>query len=185
MSLLYAILLLVVAQRLTELVLARANTAQLLAQGAIEIDAGGYPFLVALHAAWLLAIAATVPAASRPSWPLLCVFGLLQLARIWVIASLGRRWTTRIIVLPGAPLVRTGPYRWCRHPNYLVVAAEIAVLPLAFGAVALALAFSAINLLLLARRIALEERALAIANANGYADHTRIAAAGWRWIRLF
>ena len=85
----------------------------------------------------------------------------MQLGRIWVIASLGRHWTTRLIVLPGAPLVRRGPYRFVRHPNYLIVVAEIAVLPLAFGAVAITIVFSLANLLLVARRIAIEERALA------------------------
>ena len=89
------------------------------------------------------------------------VFALLQLGRIWVIASLGRYWTTRIITLPDAPLVRTGPFRYFRHPNYLLVVAEIAVLPLAFGAVAIAAIFSALNLMLIARRIRIEERVLA------------------------
>ena len=78
-----------------------------------------------------------------------------------MIASLGRYWTTRIITLPDAPLVRTGPYRYFRHPNYLLVVAEIAVLPLAFGAVAIAAIFSALNLMLIARRIRIEERVLA------------------------
>jgi methyltransferase len=166
MSLLYAVLSLVLAQRLIELALSRANTDRLKAQGAVEADAAGYKLFVALHAVWLLAMATLVPAATLPVWPLLGCFGLLQTARIWVIASLGRRWTTRIIVLPGAALVRAGPYRWCRHPNYLIVAAEIALLPLAFGAVGLALLFSAANLLLLARRIGIEDRALAAAAAK-------------------
>ena len=95
------------------------------------------------------------------SWPLLGAFLLLQAARLWVIASLGRFWTTRVITLPGAPLVRRGPYRWLKHPNYLVVVAEIAVLPLTFGAWALALGFSLANAALLADRIRTEEKALA------------------------
>ena len=86
---------------------------------------------------------------------------MLQLGRLWVIATLGRRWTTRVIVLPGTKLVEGGPYRYLRHPNYAIVAAEIAVLPLAFGAIAIALVFSAINLVLIGRRIAIEKRALA------------------------
>ena len=86
---------------------------------------------------------------------------MLQPARLWVVLSLGRLWTTRVLSLPGAPLVRTGPYRWLRHPNYLIVTVEIAVLPLAFGAAAIAVAFSALNLALIARRIAIEDRALA------------------------
>ena len=150
----------VAAQRAAELALAASNTRRLLAAGAIEIDAAGYRWLVGLHAGWLGSLAALTPAGTAPSWPLLAVYAALQLGRVWVIASLGRRWTTRIIVLPGAPLVAAGPYRWLRHPNYAIVAAEIAVLPLAFGAVGIALAFSAANLALIARRIRVEDCAL-------------------------
>ena len=161
MSVLYAALGCVMVQRAAELGLARCNTRRLRARGAVEVDAYGYPWLVVLHAAWLASMVASVPAAARPSWPLLGVYAVLQLGRVWVIASLGRRWTTRIIVLPGAPLVQTGPYRYLRHPNYAIVAAEIAVLPLAFGATRIAITFSAINVALTARRIAIENRALA------------------------
>jgi methyltransferase len=101
-----------------------------------------------------------VPASTPPSWPLLAVFAALQLGRLWVIASLGRYWTTRLIVPAGRPLVSRGPYRFFNHPNYLIVIAEIAVLPLAFGAAVIAVVFSAANLVLLARRIMIEERAL-------------------------
>jgi methyltransferase len=160
-SLFHAVLGLVVLQRLAELVLAARNTSRLRATGAFELDARGYPAFVLLHGGWLLSLALLVPATAPPSWPLLAVYAVLQLGRVWVIASLGRHWTTRLIVLPGAPLVRRGPYRFVRHPNYLIVAAEIAVLPLAFGAVAIAIVFSLANLALVARRIAIEERALA------------------------
>jgi len=102
----------------------------------------------------------TVAPAAAPNWPLLALFILLQAGRIWVIASLGRRWTTRLIALPGAPLVTSGPYRWFAHPNYLIVAGEIAILPLAFDALAIAVGFSACNALLLLRRIRLEQAAL-------------------------
>jgi methyltransferase len=129
--------------------------------GAVEADAGGYPLFVLLHAGWLMSLALFVPAETQPDWLLIFLFALLQLGRIWVIVSLGRFWTTRIITLPDAPLVQTGPFRYLRHPNYLLVAAEIAVLPLAFGAVAVAATFSALNLALLARRIRIEERVLA------------------------
>ena len=161
MSLFHAVLGLVVLQRLAELVLAARNTSRLRAAGAFELDARGYPAFVLLHGGWLVSLALLVPATAPPSWPLLAVYAVLQLGRVWILASLGRRWTTRIIVLPGAPLVRRGPYRFVRHPNYLIVAAEIAVLPLAFGAVAIAIVFSLANLALVARRIAIEERALA------------------------
>jgi methyltransferase len=158
---LYWTLTLVVLQRLTELAHARNNTARLRRLGAVEADAGGYPLYVLLHAGWLASLAIFVPAATPPYWSLIGAFALLQLGRIWVIVSLGRYWTTRIVTLPDAPLVRTGPFRCLRHPNYLLVVAEIAILPLAFGAVAIAMTFSALNLVLIARRIRIEERVLA------------------------
>jgi methyltransferase len=158
---LYLTLVFVGLQRLAELAWAGHNTARLRRLGAIEADAGGYPYLVALHAGWLASLALLVPAATPPSWPLLAGFALLQPARLWVIFSLGRLWSTRILSLPSAPLIRAGPYRWLRHPNYVIVAGEIALLPLAFGAVAIAAGFSALNLALSARRIAIEDRILA------------------------
>jgi methyltransferase len=129
--------------------------------GGVEVDAEGYPYFVLLHAGWLVSLALFVPADARPVWPLLGLFALLQLGRLWVISSLGQYWTTRILTLPGAPLVQAGPFRWFRHPNYLVVIAEIAVLALAFGAVAIAALFSALNLMLIVRRIRIEESVLA------------------------
>ena len=132
----YAVLLLgfVTAQRLGELWLAHRNTRRLLARGAHEVGAGHYPLAVGLHAAWLLGL--WWLAYDRPVQPLwLGVYAVLQVLRGWILSSLGERWTTRIIVLPDAPLVSAGPYRFIDHPNCLVVAAEIAVLPLAFGLV--------------------------------------------------
>lgn len=161
MSLPQVIALLVALQRLAELVYARRNTRRLLAAGGREVGAAHYPLLVALHAAWLLAIFFFVPPDAPVSWPLLALYGLLQAARLWVLASLGARWTTRVVVLPDRPLIAHGPYRWLRHPNYAIVAAEIAVLPAAFGAWALALAFSLLNAGVLAWRLRVEERALA------------------------
>ena len=161
MSPVYAITALVVSERLAELAIAGRNTRRLLAEGAVEHGRGHYALFVLLHAAWLGAIAVTVPSDRPVLWPLVGVYFLLILGRIWVIASLGRFWTTRVVTLPGAPLVRRGPYRFMRHPNYAIVVAEIAVLPLAFGAWRLALVFSLLNLLVIAYRIRIEERALA------------------------
>lgn len=161
MSLPQALVMLVLAQRLAEVLWAQRNERRLLAQGAIEIGARHYPLFFLLHGAWLASLALLVPANAPLFWPLLLAFVLLQAARLWVIASLGRYWTTRIITLPGAPIVRRGPYRWLRHPNYAIVAAEIAVLPLVFGAWPIALVFSVLNTLLLRHRIRLEEQALA------------------------
>lgn len=161
MSLLWLVLGLVAAQRLAELIHSRRNTRRLLAEGGHEVGAGHYPLIVGLHAAWLLALLLLVPSEAPVNWPLLALFLALQAARLWVLASLGRFWTTRIVILPGAPLVRRGPYRYLRHPNYLVVAAEIAVLPLVFGAWGIALVFSLLNLVLLIQRIRIEDAALA------------------------
>ena len=107
-----------------------------------------------------MTILATVPPEAPASVPLLVLFALLQVFRAWVLLSLGKYWTTRVITVPGVPLVRRGPYRFLRHPNYVVVAAEIAVLPLAFGAWAVAVVFSALNGALLAWRISVEDQAL-------------------------
>jgi methyltransferase len=155
------IVLLVAAQRLIEIIYATRNTRALLRRGGIEIGGSHYPLFVLLHAAWLIALVAVVPVNMPPSWPLLLVFVLLQALRVAVVVSLGPYWTTRVITVPQEPLVRAGPYRFLRHPNYVVVAAEIAVLPLVFGAWQLALIFSLLNGALLAWRIRVEEQALA------------------------
>jgi len=157
------ILGLVTAQRLGELALAARNTRRLKAQGAFEAGEGHYPLLVLLHGAWLTSLWAL-------GWdrainlPLLVLFALLQAARVWVIATLGGRWTTRIIILPGAPLVRDGPYRLTAHPNYAVVVAEIAVLPLALGLPIVAMVFSLLNGGMLWIRIRAENEALRTLN---------------------
>ena len=161
MTVLHWTLGLVLLQRVVELVWARRNTIRLRRLGGVEADAEGYPYFVLLHAGWLVSLALFVPAATPPIWPLLGLFVLLQLGRLWVISSLGHYWTTRIVTLPREPLVQTGPFRWLRHPNYLLVIAEIAVLPLAFGAVLIAVSFSALNVMLIFRRIRIEEGVLA------------------------
>jgi methyltransferase len=146
------LLALVTAQRLGELVLARHNTAKLVAKGAYEVAPGHYPVIVILHAAWLLGLWAL--AWNRPlNLPLAGLFIAIEGLRVWVLMSLGARWATRIIILPGAPLVRRGPYRFIPHPNYSVVAAEILVLPLAFGLWAYALVFTVLNAAILFVRI--------------------------------
>ena len=155
------IFLFVAAQRVIELGIAKHNAAHLLSEGGTELGAGHYPLFVLLHGGWLLALFLLVPA-SGPVFPwLLGAFCLLQLGRLWVIASLGRYWTTRVITLPNVPLIRRGPYRYFRHPNYLIVTLEIAVLPLAFGAWELALIFSTLNAALLSLRLKVENAALA------------------------
>ena len=155
------IVLLVAVQRIAELLWARRNTRRLLAAGAREVGAGHYPLFVALHSAWLAAIFLLVPAAAPIDPWLLAIFLALQIARLWIVVTLGPYWTTRIITVPGQKLITHGPYRFSRHPNYLVVMGEIAVLPLTFGAWIIAAAFSIANAALLWHRITVEERALA------------------------
>jgi len=154
-----ALLSFVTLQRLAELVYARRNTAALLARGAREIASEHYPYMVAMHVVWLIGL--WFLAAGRPISPVwFVVFMVLQGLRIWVLATLKGRWTTRIIVLPGAALVTSGPYRFLSHPNYAVVIGEIAALPLAFGLPLYALIFSLLNAAILTVRIRAENAAL-------------------------
>ncbi len=162
----YAILALVGAQRVAEVAYAERNARALRARGGIEIAARQHPFFIALHAGWFLAMAYFVPAGALVNWYLVGCYALLQLARVWVLATLGPRWTTRLIVLPGAPLVRAGPYRIMRHPNYAIVVLEIALLPAAFGAYWIAGAFTFLNALLLTWRVRAEDAALSTARAG-------------------
>jgi len=149
----------VTLQRLGELWLSNRNTRVLLARGAREADPGHYPLIVAVHVLWLAALWWLAPGRLiNAFW--LALFIALQLARLWTVASLGDRWTTRIIVLRDAPLVQRGPYKWVSHPNYLIVIGEIAALPLAFGLWAVALVFTILNAAVLAIRIRAENRAL-------------------------
>jgi methyltransferase len=160
MSLALAVLGFVTLQRIAELVWSARNTARLRARGAVESGAGHFPAIVAVHAAWLAGLWLLArEIAPQPAW--LVLFALLQLGRLWVLATLGERWTTRVLVLPGAAPIARGPYRFLKHPNYAIVAAEIAVLPLAFGLPLFALVFTLLNALVLALRIRVENAALA------------------------
>ena len=149
----------VTAERLAELILARRNTGSLLKRGAHEVAPSHYPLIVALHAAWLGGL--WLLAWDRPikvMW--LLPFAAVQILRFWVLVTLGERWTTRIVILPGAPLVKAGPYRFLNHPNYAVVVAEIGLLPLVFGLPWFALLFSILNALVLSIRVTAENAAL-------------------------
>jgi methyltransferase len=149
----------VTAERIAELFLARRNTAALLAKGAFEVAPKHYSAIVLMHVLWLASL--WIFGAARtvdPSW--LAVFLALQVLRAWTLKTLGPRWTTRIIILPGAPLVANGPYCFLSHPNYLVVVGEIAVLPLCLGLPWVALLFSGANAILLSIRIRAETIAL-------------------------
>ena len=160
MTLAELILALVTLQRAGELVVAHRNTRRLLARGAIELAPGHYPPIVAVHASWLISLwlfgrHQDVNAIA------LAVYLVLQVLRCWVFWTLGARWTTRIIVVPGEPLVSTGPYRFLSHPNYAIVIGEIAVLPLVFYLPWIAAIFTVLNAAVLAIRIRAENRALA------------------------
>ncbi|HEV1999243.1 MAG TPA: isoprenylcysteine carboxylmethyltransferase family protein [Xanthobacteraceae bacterium] len=150
----------VTIERLAEVLWSARNEAGLRGQGAIEHGAEHYPFMVALHAAWLAGLWVFAWGLPANGWAV-AAFVLVQGLRFWILTSLGRRWTTRVLVLPGKPLVASGPYRWLRHPNYWVVAAEVALVPLAFGLVGYAIVFSLLNGVMLALRIRVENRALA------------------------
>jgi methyltransferase len=148
-----------ICQRLSELVIARRNTRALLAQGAREVGAAHYPFMVLMHAGWIGAL--VIFGWQNPvSLPWLALFVLLQVGRVWILASLGRRWTTRIIVTP-QPLVAKGPYRYMRHPNYALVVAEIIVAPMVLGLVWVAVVWTFLNAAMLFVRIRAENDALA------------------------
>jgi methyltransferase len=153
------LLALVTLERLAELWLARRNTKALMANGAVEVAPGHYPLIVLLHAVWLAGLWLLGWQRSVGTvW--LAIFLVLQVLRVWVLATLGPRWTTRIIVQPGLPLVATGPYRLLSHPNYVVVVGEIAVLPLCLGLPWYALVFSIANAAVLTIRIRAENAAL-------------------------
>lgn len=156
------ILSLVTLQRVVELYIAHRNTKKLIARGGFEIGSNHYPFIVALHGLWLIGLWYLV-LSQQPtvSLPWIFAYLVLEAARGWVIAALGSRWTTRIIVVPGETLVEEGPYKWFRHPNYMVVAAEIFLLPMAFGLWLYAILFALANAGLLYWRIRAEDAALA------------------------
>ena len=157
----------VTAERIAELYLARRNTAALLAKGAIEFAPRHYPAIVLMHGLWLAAL--WIFGATRGidiAW--LAIFLSLQVLRVWILMTLGARWTTRIIILPGEPLISNGPYRILSHPNYLVVVGEIAALPLCLGLPWIALIFSAANAILLSIRIRAENIAL---TGSGRVEH--------------
>lgn len=155
-----AFLAFVIAQRLVELVIAKHNTAKLMANGAREYGSEHYPFIVALHTIWIIVM--VVFGYDEPvNLVFLTIFAVLQAARLWILASLGERWTTRIIVTD-EPLVERGPFGFVRHPNYALVCAEIFVAPMVLGLVWVALVFSALNAAMLFVRIRAEERALGL-----------------------
>jgi len=159
------LILLVVFQRSSELRLAQRNERLARAAGAIEAGAGHYPWMVAIHTLFLISCVLEVWLLDRPFTPraggaMLLLLAVATALRYWTITILGERWTTRILVRPGVPLITGGPFRWLRHPNYLAVVIEIAALPLVHGAWLTAVVFSVVNAALLTVRIRAENTAL-------------------------
>jgi methyltransferase len=153
-------------ERLAELVVSQRNTAWSLQRGGREYGAGHYPFMVVLHSGLLVGALVEVLVADRPyvpalAWTMLALVALAQGLRWWCITTLGRRWSTRVVVVPGLPLVTGGPYRWLRHPNYVAVVVEGFALPLVHSAWLTALVFTVANAVLLRVRIGVEDAALA------------------------
>ncbi|WP_342598670.1 isoprenylcysteine carboxylmethyltransferase family protein [Psychrobacillus sp. FSL H8-0483] len=160
----FIIISLVITQRLIEVFVAKRNEKSMLAQGAYEVGASHYPYMIALHVSFFVCLIAEVLIFDRgisPLFPLFfLIFLLVQALRIWCLTSLGQFWNTKIIILPGANVVTKGPYLFIRHPNYVVVCIEIALLPIMFQAYLTAISFTLLNLAMLSVRIPLEEKAL-------------------------
>ena len=167
----YLLVLGVGIERLIELIVAKRNAAWAFARGGREFGHGHYPVMVALHSLLLLGCVAEVWLLHRPflawlGWPMLALVVAAQALRWWCITTLGRRWNTLVIVIPGEPLVQRGPYRFIRHPNYVAVAAEGLALPLVHTAWVTALCFTIANALLMWVRIGIENRALGYASGR-------------------
>lgn len=159
----YFILILVVVQRLVELRIAKRNEKSMRARGAYEVGASHYPYMILLHVSFFISLIIEVmyiKSFSSPYYALIIVFLVLQLLRVWCLTSLGTYWNTKVIILPGAKVVAKGPYAFIRHPNYLIVCLEIAVLPLIFQAYVTAICFTILNFIILSVRIPIEEKAL-------------------------
>jgi len=158
------IFIIIIIQRLVELFIAKRNETWMRSQGAYEVGARHYPFMVLMHIAFFISLLIEVTIVNRPLpayWlALLILFITVQILRVWCLLSLGKFWNTKIIILPGADVVMRGPYRFIRHPNYLIVTIELLVLPLMFNAFITATIFSILNIWMLSVRIPTEEKAL-------------------------
>lgn len=151
----------VLAQRGVEELYSRRNTRRLIAAGGHEVGQTYYPVVVVTHLSWIAAIFFLIPSNAGVVWPVLGLFLLVQVARYWIIGSLGPYWTHRIITLDDAPIVRRGPYRLVRHPNYAIVYTETFLLPLAFGAPAVSIIMTAVVFAVIRYKAVLEDDALA------------------------
>lgn len=154
----------IIIQRLLELLIAKRNEKWMKGQGALEFGRGHYQVMVMMHSLFFVVLLfekITFNRTVSPLWPfLLIIFVFAQLVRVWALTSLGRYWNTKILVLPNVEVIRKGPYRYIKHPNYLVVSIELLVIPLLFGAYFTVCLFTLMNVIMLSIRIPAEERAL-------------------------
>jgi methyltransferase len=167
----YAVLVVIAAERVAELVVSQRHAVAALRRGGVESGAGHFPVMVALHVAliagcWLEPVLAHRTFQPALAWPMLALVVAANALRWWCITTLGPRWSARVIVEPGVPLVRSGPYRWFAHPNYVAVVVEGAALPLVGSAWITAVAFTVLNAALLTVRVRCESRALLLATAR-------------------
>lgn len=165
----YIIIIFIICQRIVELIIAKRNERFLLSLGAFEVGKNHYPYMIAMHVSFFISLIIEVLIFNRSiskSFPfLLLLFLLVQVLRIWCIVSLGKFWNTKIIILPGANVLRKGPYLFMRHPNYFVVTMEFILIPFMFQAYFTAITFTFLNIWMLSIRIPLEEKVL-ISNTN-------------------
>lgn len=168
MSVFWLFIIILILQRLSELLLAKRNERYVRAHGAVEYDGKGYLVIVLMHIAFFISLVTEYIVLDRtlnPHWlPLLVLFLLTQILRYWAISTLGYYWNTKILIIPGSARISTGPYKYINHPNYLAVVTEIAVIPLLFSCYITAIVFTILNIALLKRRIRIEEEALRTLN---------------------
>ena len=148
----------IIVQRLSELVIAKRNTARLMDNGAYEVGAEHYPVMVGMHSLWIACLL-FLGYSQSISFGWLAIFAVLQVFRVWILETLGSRWTTRVIISP-EPLVVAGPFKYFKHPNYMLVVAEIIVAPMVLGLTWVAVVFTVLNAAMLYVRIGVEEKAL-------------------------
>lgn len=175
----YILVFLVILQRITEVYIAKRNEKWLLAQGAYEVGASHYPYMITLHISFFLFLLIEVSTNTNslsPLFPLLfSLFIIVQALRLWCLQALGPFWNTKIIILPGTEVVQKGPYSFMRHPNYVVVCLEILLLPIMFQAYFTAFCFTLLNITMLSVRIPIEEKALREATNYSHVFQKRIS----------
>lgn len=161
---LFGLFLFLISQRLIELFIAKRNEKWMKKRGGIEKGEGHYRWFIIIHILFFISILAETFIRSNQmiyvNYILLFIFIITQMGRFWCIYSLGRFWNTKVIILPGEPIIKKGPYKYIKHPNYIIVGVELFVIPLLFGAYVTAIIFPILHILLLRMRIPIENKAL-------------------------